>query len=97
MLHFSDWPDEQLVRLDAEGKVIHDAFINGVKEADFLRNGTGKGIMALSKEDSTTLWQSVMERMFFPSLDLSDLRNHLAHALAPLKPFGNRRITNTHD
>jgi autophagy-related protein 5 len=31
-LHFSAWPDEQLVRLDAEGRVMHDAFINSVKE-----------------------------------------------------------------
>ena len=73
MLHFSDWPDEQLVRLDAEGKVVHDAFINSVKEADFLRNGTAKGIMTLSKEDSTVLWQAVMERMFTPFLDISGL------------------------
>lgn len=57
------------MRLDAEGKVLHDAFINCVKEADFLRNGTAKGIMALSKEDSTTLWQAVMERMYIPSLN----------------------------
>lgn len=62
------------MRLDAEGKVIHDAFINSVKEADFLRNGTAKGIMALSKEDSTMLWQAVMERMYFlPTSNLSAL------------------------
>ena len=63
-LHFTDWPDEQLVRLDGEGKVIHDAFINSVKEADFLRNGTAKGIMSLSKEDSTQLWTAVQDRTF---------------------------------
>lgn len=39
----------------------HDNFINSVKEADFLRNGTGKVMMSLSKEDSTTLWQAVRE------------------------------------
>lgn len=61
-VHFSAWPDEQLVRLDAEGRVLHDAFINSVKEADFLRNGTAKGIMALSKDDSTQLWTAVQER-----------------------------------
>ncbi|KAH0551684.1 autophagy protein 5 [Trichoglossum hirsutum] len=32
VLHFADWPDEQLVRLDKEGRVMHDAFINSVKE-----------------------------------------------------------------
>lgn len=48
---------------DAEGKVLHDAFINSVKEADFLRNGTAKGIMSLSKDDSTQLWNAVQQRM----------------------------------
>ena len=61
-LHFSEWPDDHLVRLDGEGKVLHDAFINSVKEADFLRNGTAKGIMTLSKSDSTHLWKSVEDR-----------------------------------
>ncbi|KAL8737790.1 MAG: hypothetical protein Q9181_001353 [Wetmoreana brouardii] len=60
-LHFTDWPGDQLVQPDAEGKVLHDAFINSVKEADFLRNGTAKGIMSLSKDDSTQLWTAVQE------------------------------------
>ncbi|KAI9756601.1 MAG: hypothetical protein M4579_003779 [Chaenotheca gracillima] len=58
-VHFEEWPEDQLVRLDDEGKVMHDAFINAVKEADFLRNGTAKGIMSLSKDDSTKLWNAV--------------------------------------
>lgn len=58
-VHFSDWPSEDLVRLDPDGMVMNDAFINSVKEADFLRNGTAKGIMSLSKEDSAGLWKSV--------------------------------------
>jgi hypothetical protein len=61
-LHFDDWPAEQLVNLDADGRVLHDAFINSVKEADFLRNGTAKGIMSLSKDDSTQLWKAVQDR-----------------------------------
>ncbi|KAI4128017.1 MAG: hypothetical protein LQ347_004351 [Umbilicaria vellea] len=65
IVHFSDWPDEQLVKLDAEGKVLHDAFINSVKEADFLRNGTAKGIMSLSKDDSTRLWDAVLHHQLF--------------------------------
>lgn len=60
-LHYADHPSGQLIPLDADGKVDHDNFINSVKEADFLRNGTGKVMMALSKEDSTKLWQSVQE------------------------------------
>lgn len=65
VVHFSDWPDEELVRLDAEGIVMHDAFINSVKEADFLRNGTAKGIMTLSREDSAGLWESVRDGTLF--------------------------------
>ena len=64
ILHFTGWPSEQLINLDAEGKVLHDAFINSVKEADFLRNGTAKGIMSLSKDDSTQLWKAVQDRTF---------------------------------
>ena len=61
ILHFTEWPDDQLVRLDPEGRVVHDAFVNSVKEADFLRNGTAKGIMSLSKGDSTQLWKAVQD------------------------------------
>lgn len=60
-MHFSDWPDEELVRLDAQGMVMNDAFINSVKEADFVRNGTAKGIMTLSKDDSSGLWKAVQD------------------------------------
>lgn len=70
VVHFSDWPDEELVRLDADGIVMHDAFINSVKEADFLRNGTAKGIMTLSREDSAGLWESVRDGTLFHSLGL---------------------------
>ncbi|OCK82458.1 autophagy protein-like protein 5 [Lepidopterella palustris CBS 459.81] len=58
-VHFTDWPIESLSKLDEEGRVLHDAFINGVKEADFLRNGTAKAVMSLSKDDSTQLWTAV--------------------------------------
>ncbi|KAG0645176.1 Autophagy 5 [Hyphodiscus hymeniophilus] len=37
---------------------IHDTYINSVKEADFIRNGTAKGIMSMSKENSTQLWNA---------------------------------------
>ena len=59
ILHFSDFPDHLLVRLDTAERVIHDAFINSVKEADFLRNGSANAIMKLSKDDSTRLWEAV--------------------------------------
>ncbi|KHJ34702.1 putative atg5 protein [Erysiphe necator] len=43
---------------------MHDTFINSVKEADFVRNGTAKGIMSMSKENSTQLWNSVQDNDF---------------------------------
>ena len=32
VVHFTEWPEDQLIKLDSEGKVLQDAFINGVKE-----------------------------------------------------------------
>jgi autophagy-related protein 5 len=63
-VHFSDYPAEQLVRLDTEHKVMHDLFRNSVKEADYLRTGTGKTVMFLSEKDSTQLWDAVTQHNF---------------------------------
>lgn len=63
-VHFSDYPSEQLVRLDADNKVMHDLFRNSVKEADYLRTGTGKTVMFLSEKDSTQLWDAVEQHNF---------------------------------
>ena len=62
ILHFTDYPGEQLISLDLGGRALHDAYINSVKEADFLRNGSAKTVMSLSKEDSDNLWLSVRNR-----------------------------------
>ncbi|KAF2405471.1 autophagy protein 5 [Trichodelitschia bisporula] len=61
-LHFSDWPTEHLVRLDPDNDALRDAFRNSVKEACFLRHGSGKVIMSLSREDSTKLWLAVEQQ-----------------------------------
>ncbi|KAJ5774169.1 hypothetical protein N7457_009065 [Penicillium paradoxum] len=83
VVHFSDWPHD-LVRLDANGMVMNDAFINSVKEADFLRNGTAKGIMSLSKEDSSGLWKAVEE------VDLPSFQRITSILLPqPSQPFRN--------
>lgn len=63
-VHFSDYRTEQLVRLDSEDRVMHDLFRNSVKEADYLRNGTGKTVMFLSEKDSTQLWDAVRQHEF---------------------------------
>lgn len=64
-LHFENWPSESLAKLDEDGKFMRDAFTNSVKEASFMRHGSGKVVMALSKEDSTQLWDSVEKREFY--------------------------------
>lgn len=64
-LHFENWPDDDLVRLDAGGLVMHDAFINSVKEADSLRIREAKGIMTLSKEDTAGFWAAIQNRTFY--------------------------------
>jgi autophagy-related protein 5 len=58
-LHFSsppNGPGTNLIKPDPI--VLHDSFINSVKEADFLRSGTAKPIMSLSAADSKALWSS---------------------------------------
>jgi autophagy-related protein 5 len=60
-LHFSNFPADILLPLDPAGKIHYDAYINSVKEADFLRNGSAKVMMSLGKDDSNALWRSVQE------------------------------------
>ncbi|KAH8423046.1 autophagy protein 5 [Aspergillus melleus] len=84
VVHFTAWPSGELVKLDGSGGVMHDAFINSVKEADFLRNGNAKGIMSLSKEDSSGLWDSVQD------VNLSSFQRISSILLPPpSQPFRN--------
>ncbi|KAF9629930.1 2-nitropropane dioxygenase NPD [Lasiodiplodia theobromae] len=57
--HFTTPAPASLVPLDAAYKAHHDAFVNAVKEADFLRNGSAKAAMSLSKDASDRLWDAV--------------------------------------
>lgn len=80
-VHFSNYPEAQLLKLDASSKHLHDLYINNVKQvsahrsvsyallriftqADYLRTGTGKSVMFLSKEDSEQLWRGVQQHNF---------------------------------
>ncbi|CAD0037341.1 unnamed protein product, partial [Aureobasidium pullulans] len=67
-LRVQEFPPE-LMGLDAEGKVVRDCFVNGVKENEGLkrnviRNGKGNVYMGLSKNDSDVLWEAVKTRKF---------------------------------
>ncbi|TVY38167.1 Autophagy protein [Lachnellula occidentalis] len=60
---------------------IHDTFMNSVKEADFIRNGTAKGIMSMSKASSTSLWNSICDN------DLSTFTKIQTQLLNPATPL----------
>jgi hypothetical protein len=64
VVHYSELPSEQLYPLDPEGRAMRDSFVNAVKEADFIRNGSARTVMGMSKEDSDNLWKSVESRTF---------------------------------
>lgn len=91
ILHFNNWPSENLIPLDADLKPLHDTFMNSVKEADYLRNGTAKVIMSLSRDDSTKLWESVkqMDLPAFQSINHKFLNPPGGEALrhVPLKVY----------
>lgn len=61
-IHYTEFPGDILVRMDPDEQRIFDSYINGVKEADFIRNGNSRTVMSLSKEDTNSLWQAVMKR-----------------------------------
>ncbi|CZS90270.1 probable Autophagy protein 5 [Rhynchosporium agropyri] len=61
---------------------IHDTFINSVKEADFIRNGTAKGIMSMSKDNSTQLWNSVQDNDLTAHLQITSI---LLNPATPLR------------
>ncbi|PSK55280.1 Autophagy protein 5 [Elsinoe australis] len=58
-IHYTSHPTELLFPLDPTFRVLQDAYINSVKEADFIRNGSAKTVMSLSKQDATSLWRAV--------------------------------------
>ncbi|KAF6814529.1 autophagy protein Apg5 [Colletotrichum musicola] len=49
---------------DGDSWDIGDTFLNCVKEADFVRYGNAKRIMSLSKSDTASLWNAVVDNDF---------------------------------
>ena len=43
---------------------VRDIFLNSVKEADFVRNGHARLIMSMGVEDTTGLWQAIIDSMY---------------------------------
>jgi autophagy-related protein 5 len=93
-LHFQNGSGLNLI--SADPAVLHDAFINSVKEADFLRTGTAKPIMSLSAADSKALWSSVQShdlptyRRIYNSLLPQTFRNIPIRIYLPSGPNGEK-------
>jgi autophagy-related protein 5 len=94
VLHFQNGSNLNVI--SAEPAVLHDAFINSVKEADFLRTGTAKPIMTLSAADSKALWTSVQShdlktyRRIYNSLLPQNFRNIPLRIYLPSGPDGEK-------
>ena len=59
ILHFApDSTSDNANLINPSSIVMHDSFINSVKEADFLRSGTAKPIMTLPAAESKALWDA---------------------------------------
>ncbi|CAG8609105.1 10404_t:CDS:2 [Ambispora gerdemannii] len=57
-VHFKNFPADKLIRAQ-EIDATQDFFMSMIKEADFLRNGSTKKVMNLSKNDQTQLWDGL--------------------------------------
>ncbi|KAH8554674.1 autophagy protein Apg5-domain-containing protein [Umbelopsis sp. PMI_123] len=57
-VHFRNYPVAHLFR-DQSAVTAQDFFMSMIKEADFLRYGSTKRVMNLSKSDQTQLWNSL--------------------------------------
>ncbi|KAI9099797.1 autophagy protein Apg5-domain-containing protein [Phlyctochytrium arcticum] len=60
-VHFQNFPSTKIphyAQLDPS-KALCDMFMSMIKEADFIRNGSMKKVMALSKNDQTQLWNGL--------------------------------------
>ncbi|KAL5121988.1 Autophagy protein 5 [Pleosporales sp. CAS-2024a] len=64
-LHTTSYPTAHLIPLDDDPtRTMRDLFMHAVKEADYLRTGTGKTVMFLSQADSEQLWHAVVTHDF---------------------------------
>ncbi|KAG0285041.1 autophagy protein 5, partial [Dissophora globulifera] len=57
-VHFQNFPADKLIKSQAIDS-CQDYFMSMIKEADYLRNGSTKKVMNLSKSDQTQLWDGL--------------------------------------
>ncbi|CAG8452331.1 4413_t:CDS:2 [Acaulospora colombiana] len=78
-VHFKNFPAEKLIRANVID-AMQDFFMSMIKEADFLRNGSTKKVMNLSKNDQTQLWDGLWSRN---ELTLGDVLHQILPELFP--------------
>ncbi|KAJ3329966.1 autophagy protein 5, partial [Kappamyces sp. JEL0680] len=59
-LHNSNFPSEELLSIHQENSMFN-LYMNTLKEADFIANGSIKRILGLSVADQAKLWSSIEE------------------------------------
>ncbi|KAI9205737.1 autophagy protein Apg5-domain-containing protein [Polychytrium aggregatum] len=59
-IHFGGFPADKLIKFPSSG-TLFDFFMSSIKEADHLRNGSTKKVMALSKADQLSLWDGLCQ------------------------------------
>ena len=72
-VHFSRFPTDKLIRVSSLSSMDapHDYFMSLIKEADFIRNGSIKKVMGLSKIDQSSLWEGLCSsRWYYGSMRL---------------------------
>ncbi|KAF9095345.1 autophagy protein 5 [Mortierella sp. GBA35] len=57
-VHFQNFPGDKLIKSQAVDS-CQDYFMSMIKEADYLRNGSTKKVMNMSKSDQTQLWDGL--------------------------------------
>ncbi|KAF9918939.1 autophagy protein 5 [Lobosporangium transversale] len=57
-VHFQNFPADKLIKSQAIDS-CQDYFMSMIKEADYLRNGSTKKVMNMSKSDQTQLWDGL--------------------------------------
>ncbi|KAG0246440.1 autophagy protein 5 [Mortierella sp. GBA43] len=57
-VHFQNFPTDKLIKSQAIDS-CQDYFMSMIKEADYLRNGSTKKVMNMSKSDQTQLWDGL--------------------------------------
>ncbi|CAO3652951.1 unnamed protein product [Cunninghamella blakesleeana] len=63
ILHQDSYPDNIILK-NPSLDIIQDMYMSMIKEADFLRHGTTKKVMNLSKNDQSQLWQALSSESY---------------------------------